>query len=134
MVFLVDLGFRTRKEVQVRIKGIDTAEIYGTPKSSDEHERGQEHSAFARAWFDANAGDEDWPFIVSTDKDHGKYGWGGSDHQQDDRQCVQRGHRRRISGSGVLKRRAEVRARRPAEQTRRRCYAHSSSTNPVSES
>ena len=59
MVFRVDLGFRTRKEVQVRIKGIDTAEIYGTPEGSDEHEREQEHSASARAWFDANAGDED---------------------------------------------------------------------------
>jgi hypothetical protein len=76
MIFRVDLGFRTRKEVQVRTKGIDTAEIYGTPEGSDEHERGQEHAAFARAWFDANAGDEDWPFVVSTDKDHGKYGWG----------------------------------------------------------
>lgn len=78
MVFLVDLGFRTRKEIQVRVKGIDTAEIYGSPKGSDEYQRGQEHSAFARAWFDENAGEEQWPFLVSTDKDHGKYGrWPG---------------------------------------------------------
>jgi endonuclease YncB( thermonuclease family) len=78
MVFLVDLGFRTQKEVQVRIQGIDTAEIYGTPKGSDEYQRGQAHSAFARAWFEENAGDEEWPFVVSTDKDHGKYGrWPG---------------------------------------------------------
>jgi endonuclease YncB( thermonuclease family) len=78
MVFLVDLGFRTRKEVQVRVDGIDTAEIYGTSKGSDAYQRGQEHAAFARTWFEDNAGDEGWPFVLSTDKDHGKYGrWPG---------------------------------------------------------
>jgi micrococcal nuclease len=75
---LVDLGFRTQKEVRVRINGIDTAEIYGAPKGSEEYRRGQEHADFARDWFDKNAGEEHWPFILSTEKDHGKYGrWPG---------------------------------------------------------
>lgn len=75
---LVDLGFRTRKRVRVRVAGIDTAEIYGAPKGSEEYRHGQEHSAFARAWFEENAGPEEWPFILATEKDHGKYGrWPG---------------------------------------------------------
>jgi len=75
---LVDLGFRTRKRVRVRVKGIDTAEIYGVERGSEEYRRGKEHSSFARAWFEENAGDEDWPFVLATEKDHGKYGrWPG---------------------------------------------------------
>lgn len=78
VVFLVDLGFRTQKEVRVRVKGIDTAEIYGAPKGSEEYQRGQKHADFARAWFGENAGEGHWPFILSTEKDHGKYGrWPG---------------------------------------------------------
>lgn len=75
---LVDLGFRTRKKVRVRVKGIDTAEIYGVDRDSAEYQRGTQHSAFARDWFEANAGDEDWPFVLATEKDAGKYGrWPG---------------------------------------------------------
>lgn len=75
---VVDMGFRTRKQVRVRVVGIDTAETYGVPKGSDEYQRGQEHTAFARDWFEENAGEEDWPFVLSTEKDHGKYGrWPG---------------------------------------------------------
>lgn len=75
---VVDLGFRTRKRVRVRIKGIDTAEIYGVPEESEEYRRGQTHAEFARDWFAANASEEEWPFILSTEKDHGKYGrWPG---------------------------------------------------------
>lgn len=78
MDLLVDLGFRTRKRVRVRVKGIDTAEIYGVKKGSEEYRRGTQHSEFARNWFEENAGDEDWPFILATEKDHGKYGrWPG---------------------------------------------------------
>jgi len=75
---VVDLGFRTRKRVRVRINGIDTAEVYGVPEGSEESQRGQTHAEFARSWFAANAGEEEWPFILSTEKDHGKYGrWPG---------------------------------------------------------
>ena len=74
MDLVVDLGFRTHKRVRVRVMGIDTAEIYGAPHDSDEYQRGQVHAAFARDWFDEHAGDESWPFVLSTEKDHGKYG------------------------------------------------------------
>ena len=75
---MVDLGFRTRKKVRVRIKGIDTAEIYGVPEGSEEYRRGQTHAEFARVWFEENASEEDWPFVLVTEKDHGKYGrWPG---------------------------------------------------------
>ena len=75
---LVDLGFRTRKRVRVRIQGIDTAEIYGVEANSTEFQRGQQHADFARTWFEAHAGDEAWPFILSTERDTGKYGrWPG---------------------------------------------------------
>lgn len=61
-----------------KVKGIDTAEVYGVEKDSEEYRRGKEHSNFARAWFEENAGDEEWPFVLVTEKDHGKYGrWPG---------------------------------------------------------
>ncbi|MFB6274174.1 MAG: thermonuclease family protein [Salinibacter sp.] len=71
---LVDLGFRTRKRVRVRIQGVDTEEIYGVEEDSEEFRRGKRHAEFARSWFEAHAGDEAWPLILSTEKDHGKYG------------------------------------------------------------
>lgn len=74
---LVDLGFRTRKKVRVRVEGIDTAEVYGVDKDSEEYRRGTQHSDYARTWFAENAGEE-WPFVLVTEKDHGKYGrWPG---------------------------------------------------------
>jgi micrococcal nuclease len=75
---LVDLGFRTHKTVRVRVEGIDTAEVYGVSKDSEEYRRGAQHSDFARTWFEEHAGDEDWPFVLATEEDHGKYGrWPG---------------------------------------------------------
>ena len=78
MDLLVDLGFRTQKRVRVRVKGVDTAEIYGVEADSAAYRRGQRHADFARAWFEGHAGDEAWPFILSTERDTGKYGrWPG---------------------------------------------------------
>jgi len=74
MDLVVDLGFRTRKTIRVRVTGVDTDEIYGVSQDSEEYRRGQKHSAFARAWFDEHTGDGPWPFVLSTEKDHGKYG------------------------------------------------------------
>lgn len=75
---LVDLGFRTQTQVRVRAMGIDTAEIYGVDEDSDEYRRGTRHADFARTWFEENAGDEDWSFVLATEKDTGKYGrWPG---------------------------------------------------------
>jgi micrococcal nuclease len=75
---VVDLGFRTRKTVRVRVRGIDTAEVYGVEKGSEEYQRGTQHSDCARTCFDANTGDAEGPFVLVAEKDHGKYGrWPG---------------------------------------------------------
>ena len=85
----IDLGFGitlTGDEARVRLLGIDTAEIFGSPEGSDEYEAGQEHKAFVQQWVDG-AGDEEWPVFVETRKDdeRGKYGrWLATLHRRSD--------------------------------------------------
>lgn len=74
----IDLGFGillTGDEARVRLLDIDTAEIYGSAKGSEEYEAGQRHKTFVEEWISA-AGDEEWPLFVETQKDdeRGKYG------------------------------------------------------------
>lgn len=76
----VDVGFRASRRVRVRLQGVDTAEIYGVRKDSDEYQLGLEHKQFVADWLaDADAAhDGHWPLIVSTHKTTGKYGrWRG---------------------------------------------------------
>lgn len=78
---VVDLGFHIERLVRVRLKDVDTAEIYGVDKESDEFEAGMQQLVAAEAWFGAAANeaddrdslDPDWPLIVRTRKT-GKYG------------------------------------------------------------
>ena len=71
----MDMGFRVQREVRVRLKGLDTAEVYGVKEDSDEYERGQEHAAFVADWVDRRQETQaDWPFFVKTEKATGKYG------------------------------------------------------------
>lgn len=68
--FKIDLGFSTTRKTRIRLKGIDTAEIYGTKEGSPEHERGEEQARFVRDWL----GEKD-RIILKTFKDKtGKYG------------------------------------------------------------
>ena len=74
----IDLGFGvilTGDEARVRLRDIDTAEIFGASKGSDEYATGQRHKQFVEAWV-TEAGDEEWPFLIETTKDdeRGKYG------------------------------------------------------------
>lgn len=74
----IDLGFGvflTGDEARVRLRNIDTAEIFGVPRGSDEYEAGKRHQGFVKEWI-AEAGEEEWPFFVETWKDdeRGKYG------------------------------------------------------------
>jgi len=82
----VDLGFHIHRTVRLRLAGVDTDEIYGVEQTSAEYDRGMEHAAFVRQWFqqpvetgcsqdEPNTADADggWPFIVRTKK-KGKYG------------------------------------------------------------
>ena len=71
----VDLGFETRRNVRLRLYGVDTAEIYGVDKTSEEYERGMAHARFVEDWLDDARGvDSSWPLRVYTLKDSGKYG------------------------------------------------------------
>ena len=68
----VDLGFRTYKKIRLRIKGIDTSEVYGVPKDTTEYETGVEQSAFAEEFL---AGGGEWPLLVKTyEEEKGRYG------------------------------------------------------------
>lgn len=74
----IDLGFGvilTGDEARVRLRDIDTAEIYGTSKDSDEYAAGQRHKKFVEEWI-AHGTNQEWPFFIETRKDdeRGKYG------------------------------------------------------------
>lgn len=74
----IDLGFGvilTGDEARVRLRDVNTAEIYGTSKDSEEYAAGQQHKAFVEEWV-ADGADQEWPFFIETQKDdeRGKYG------------------------------------------------------------
>lgn len=69
----LDLGFKTYKRIRVRLQDVDTAEIYGSEKGSNEYELGMEQTRFVEDALDVDS-DEEWPLrFVSTGED-GKYG------------------------------------------------------------
>ena len=85
----IDLGFGailTGDEARVRLLDIDTAEIFGSPEGSEEYAAGQQHKEFVEEWI-AQAGAQDWPFVIETRKDdeRGKYGrWLAVIHRRTD--------------------------------------------------
>jgi len=69
----LDLGFKTYKRVRIRLNGVDTAEIYGSEKGSDEYGLGMEQKRFVEDALDVDS-DKEWPLrFVSTEED-GKFG------------------------------------------------------------
>lgn len=73
---VVDMGFRTRRTIRVRLGGLDTSEIFGVSRDSEEHADGLTHREFVSDWVrnpDYTAGHE-WPFVVTTAPKTGKYG------------------------------------------------------------
>lgn len=66
----LDLGFNISKTVRVRLNGVDTNEIFGVPKDSEEYEKGIAQKKFVEDFaYNSNA------LIVETLKDDtGKYG------------------------------------------------------------
>lgn len=73
---VVDVGFYCGRRVRVRLKGVDTAEIYGYPKESDEYQEGMEHKQFVETWIETAQDDHagPWPLVVVTEQAQGKYG------------------------------------------------------------
>jgi micrococcal nuclease len=68
--FIVDLGFHVNKQIRIRMIGVDTAEIYGVEKESDEYANGMEQKRFVENWFD----EADEIFIETEKDEKGKYG------------------------------------------------------------
>jgi len=67
----VDLGFKTYKIVRVRLSGVDTAEIYGVEKGSDEYEKGMRQTQFVIRFLTVSG---DWPITFKSEEESGKYG------------------------------------------------------------
>lgn len=73
----VDLGFTIRQDMRLRLDGIDTAEIFGVKKESEQYQNGIAHKTYVEEWLEqaVEEWDGDWPIIVDTEKDEkGKYG------------------------------------------------------------
>lgn len=66
----VDMGFQIRRDITLRLAGVDTAEIHFVDQDTDEYRRGQTHRDFVVDWL---PDDGDWPLLVETEKS-GKYG------------------------------------------------------------
>lgn len=69
--FEVDLGFNVSIQKRVRLRRVDTNEVYGVKKESEEYERGKRQSEFVNETL--KSADE---VIIETYKDDetGKYG------------------------------------------------------------
>lgn len=72
---LLDLGHHQYHAHRARLRGVDTAEVWGTSMDSDEFDRGMDHLGFTAEWIGAaqQAHDGAWPLLVRTHK-LGKYG------------------------------------------------------------
>lgn len=80
----IDLGFYTHRHVRIRLLDVDTHEIYGTPKESEEYKRGMEEKRFVEDWF-VEAED----LTVETYNDsRGKYGRWLGEIRRADGECL----------------------------------------------
>jgi micrococcal nuclease len=67
----IDLGLRVHVHARVRLLNVDTPEVYGVKKGSEEHAAGMIASEFTKAWV-AEHGPK---FTIATHRDRtGKYG------------------------------------------------------------
>lgn len=67
---IIDLGFRMTTEQRIRLKGINTPEIWRTKKDSEEYRKGIE----AKNYVIERLNNNNNTFILRTDKDAGMYG------------------------------------------------------------
>ena len=66
----VDLGFQQYHTVRCRLYGVDTPEVYGVKKGSEEYLAGKEASAFTLEWLRENAEHVQYP---TSPEDMGTY-------------------------------------------------------------
>lgn len=65
MDVIVDLGFRAHRSIRVRLIGVDTNEIFGVHKETEEYKKGIEHAEAVREWMKEAVGSGDeWPLIL----------------------------------------------------------------------
>lgn len=70
----VDQGFEDYKKIRVRLKGVDTGEIFGTRKDSEEYQEGMEQKRFAEEFLEPEE-TVDFNFDLSVRTvEKGKYG------------------------------------------------------------
>lgn len=70
----VDQGFEDYKKIRVRVKDVDTAEIFGVRKDSEEYQTGMEQKRFTEEFVEVDEhGFDDFPLSVRT-FGKGKYG------------------------------------------------------------
>lgn len=82
-ILKVDLGFRIYTNAYIRLADVDTNEIYGVPKDSEEYQKGIEQKEFVENFMSE---DGEWPIVVKTGRDSGKYGrWLGHVYDRDGR-------------------------------------------------
>lgn len=67
---VIDLGFRMTTEQRIRLKGINTPEIWRQKKDSEEYKKGMLAKNFVTERFQHNNND----FTIITDKEAGVYG------------------------------------------------------------
>ena len=67
----VDLGFKTYKEIRVRLNNVDTAEIFGVEHGSEEYKTGTDQKKFVEEMLTT---DEKWGLLFSSQEESGKYG------------------------------------------------------------
>lgn len=77
----IDLGFRQYTRKRIRLDEINTAEIFGTPKDSDEYQKGMEQKKMVESWIDAVKEfdfeyeiADGYPFIFVSHGESGMYG------------------------------------------------------------
>ena len=76
-IFDLDLGYACTARHSIRLLGVDCPEMFSGPE--DERVRGRAARDFAVWWFEAHAihaalAEEDWPFVVRSEKDTTTFG------------------------------------------------------------
>jgi len=74
---IVDLGFGTTLGVEVRLAGIDTAEIFGPKAEEGEYEEGQRQRAYVKDYLAPGSAEEEYPLILRTYGAAGQGRWAG---------------------------------------------------------
>lgn len=67
------LFFGLHYRERIRLRNLDTAEIYGVGKDTEEYKKGKRQMEWARDWL-KKRDDREFPFTLITTENTGKYG------------------------------------------------------------